>query len=145
MAIRLAAIFVAVFLATLTSAAGSTINVPADYPTIQQAIIAAVDGDTVLVSPGTYVENIDFIGKDIVVTSSGGAAVTTIDGQNLKSAVAMLSGEPQSAIIAGVLITNGNGHSGAGDRRLYLHACNAAFRQLDARRRCDPGLPTGPR
>ncbi|MFO7890986.1 MAG: right-handed parallel beta-helix repeat-containing protein [bacterium] len=30
------------------------IHVPADYPTIQQAINAATDGDTIMVAPGTY-------------------------------------------------------------------------------------------
>ena len=45
------------------------IHVPADYPTIQEAINAAVNGDTVLVSPGTYVENINFRGRNIVVAS----------------------------------------------------------------------------
>jgi hypothetical protein len=36
------------------------INIPADYPTIQQGIDASTDGDTVLVQPGMYVENINF-------------------------------------------------------------------------------------
>ena len=30
------------------------INIPADYPTIQQGIDASTDGDTVLVQPGEY-------------------------------------------------------------------------------------------
>src|SRR5262249_42070944 len=47
----------------------SVIHVPGDRPTIQQGINAANAGDTVLVSPGTYLERIDFIGKAIVVTS----------------------------------------------------------------------------
>src|SRR5262245_49247689 len=64
---------------TVVSHAG-TIHVPADQPTIQSGIDAAVDGDTVLVAPGLYVERIWFMGKAITVKSSGGPAVTVIDG-----------------------------------------------------------------
>ena len=35
------------------------INIPGDYPTIQQGINAATDNDTVLVQPDTYYENIN--------------------------------------------------------------------------------------
>src|SRR5512138_3891538 len=44
-------------------------HVPADYPGIQVAIDSAAPGDTVLVEPGRYVENIQFRGKGIVVAS----------------------------------------------------------------------------
>jgi hypothetical protein len=47
----------------------STIHVPKDQPTIQAGINAANNGDTVLVSPGKYVENINFNGRAITVTS----------------------------------------------------------------------------
>jgi hypothetical protein len=60
----------------------STINVPAQQPTIQDGINAAVNGDTVLVAPGTYTENINFNGKAITVKSSKGAMATIIDGGN---------------------------------------------------------------
>ena len=46
-----------------------TILIPQDYPTIQAGIDVASDGDTVLVSPGTYWENINYLGKDIIVGS----------------------------------------------------------------------------
>ena len=45
------------------------IHVPADQPTIQAGINVASDGDTVMVSDGTYFENIVFKGKAISVES----------------------------------------------------------------------------
>ena len=65
---------------SLTSAglrleAASIIRVPADQPTIQSAISAASNGDTVQVAAGTYVENLNFSGKAISVTSVQGPAV----------------------------------------------------------------------
>lgn len=96
----------------------ATIKVPADYPTIQQAIDAAAIGDTVLVSPGTYIENIDFTGKDITVTSSDGPAVTVIDGSQPSNydyacVVRMISGEGPNAVLSGFTLTKGFGFYGA--------------------------------
>ena len=59
--------------------ASSVLLVPAAYPTIQAAIDAAAAGDTVRVGPGTYNERIDFLGKTVVVESTGGAAETIIE------------------------------------------------------------------
>ncbi len=49
---------------------GNIIYVPDSVSTIQGGINAASSGDTVLVMEGTYVENINFDGKDILVTSN---------------------------------------------------------------------------
>jgi parallel beta-helix repeat protein len=55
-----------------------TIIVPDDYPTIQEAINHAQDGDRILVRPGTYPENI-FVDKRVNITGSGNE-ITIIDG-----------------------------------------------------------------
>ncbi|MFK8027568.1 MAG: choice-of-anchor Q domain-containing protein, partial [Gammaproteobacteria bacterium] len=55
----------------------ATLNVPADYLTIQEAIDAAINGDSVLVAPGTYAETL-VINKQIEVRSRDGAAQTFI-------------------------------------------------------------------
>lgn len=43
--------------------------------------VSAKSGDTILVAPGTYLENLDFSGKDITLRSSEGPEVTIIDAQ----------------------------------------------------------------
>lgn len=91
--------------------------VPASFPTIQAAIGAASSGDTVLVAPGTYVETIDFLGKAIAVRSAGGAAVTTIDGNQAGTVVRFVTGETPASVLEGFTITNGLGPTVAGTLR----------------------------
>ncbi len=97
-----------------TATAQTTIRVPADQPTIQAAIGAAVHGDTVLVAPGTYVENLNFLGKAITVASEGGPAVTVIDGGRAGVVVTFGSGEGRAAVLRGFTVTNGGGFWGSG-------------------------------
>jgi len=94
----------------------TVINIPADYPTIQQGINASIDGDTVLVQPGSYVENINFNGHNIVLGSlfltSGDTshiAATIIDGDSAGSVVTLTSGESNAAVITGFTVTKGWG------------------------------------
>lgn len=99
---------------TATTATGITIHVPADQPTIQAAIDAAQNGDTVLVSPGTYKENIDFHGKAIALLSQNGPAATIIDGNNLNTVVTFGTSEGLTSQLKGFTIRNGSGSFGAG-------------------------------
>jgi len=60
-----------------------------DYPfaSIQHAINSSDDGDSILVSSGTYYENINFYGKEVKVFGLSGPEETIIDGQAMNSAV----------------------------------------------------------
>ena len=99
-----------------SSRAQTTITVPTNYPTIQSAINAANNGDTVLVAPGTYVESINFNGKAVTVTSSNGAAATIIDGNHNGTVVTFNHSETLSSVLSGFTIRNGfqSGGFGAG-------------------------------
>ena len=43
------------------------LNVPADYPTIQGAVDAAVEGDLILIAPGTYTEAVQVTTNNIII------------------------------------------------------------------------------
>jgi len=92
----------------------ATIRVPADQPTIQAGIDAAVDGDLVLAAPGIYVENIDFLGKAIELRGKNGPARTIIDGAGAGSVVTFDSGESLDSVLAGFTIRNGDAEDGGG-------------------------------
>jgi hypothetical protein len=87
----------------------ATIDVPGNFPTIQGAINAAANGDTVVVEPGTYFENIDFKGKLITVRSAQGSGVTTIDGGGLAPVVNFSNAETTAAVLQGFTLQHGNG------------------------------------
>jgi hypothetical protein len=82
---------------------------PGAFSRIQSAINVAADGDTVLVLPGTYVENIDFIGKDIVLRSEQGPEQTILDGNRLGPVVIFKLAEGRGAVVEGFTITRGQG------------------------------------
>jgi len=87
------------------------ILVPADYSTIQAAIDAAADGDVIIVSPGRYIENINFLGKGITLQSTnpedkGIVAATIIDGNQAGSCVTIANA--RECALLGLTLTNGS-------------------------------------
>ncbi|MFO0980874.1 MAG: right-handed parallel beta-helix repeat-containing protein [Planctomycetota bacterium] len=102
-------------LSVVRCASAKIIHVPDDYPTIQQAIDRALDGDTVLVDPGDYPEIIDFKRKAIRVTSSRGPWMTVIDGDYRWGGVIFFqSGEQKNSILDGFTITRASGQHATG-------------------------------
>jgi predicted outer membrane repeat protein len=92
------------------SARSDTIRVPADQPTIQAAIAIALVGDTVLMAPGVYTGpgnvDLDFLGKDLVLTSEAGPKVTAIDGEAPYGygprGIVFARGETRAAVVEGL-------------------------------------------
>ena len=89
-------------------------TVPTDYTAIQDAIDASQDGDVVCVLAGTYVENIDFLGKGIEVLGVDGRAVTVIDGNSSGSVVTLVNGEGTDSVLRGFTLTHGLAMDGGG-------------------------------
>jgi hypothetical protein len=86
-----------------------------NFTSIQEGIDASSDADTVLVYSGTYYENLNFNGRNIVLASleltTGDEqfiSSTIIDGQRLESCIRIHNGETD-AHIQGFTIQNGFG------------------------------------
>jgi parallel beta-helix repeat protein len=87
-----------------------------EYEIIQHAIDAALDGETIIVCPGTYMENIEFDSRNLTLRSSDPldpAIVnsTIIDGKDNASVVRLVN---DTSTIIGFTIQNGNASHGGG-------------------------------
>ena len=115
----------AVAIASVTLTRAADLNVPLDHPTIQAAIDAASAGDTIIVAPGTYAEQV-LLNKDVTLEGanagiSAGAvpalrvAETVIDGGFIVSAagasidgVTIQKGRLSGSVRVGVAVSASN-------------------------------------
>ncbi len=106
-------LFVLVFLAG--SAFAATINVPADYPTLNAAVVASSAGDTIIIAAGTYSDsNIYIDGPLSPLTITGADQDTTIVNAGGNNRVMEITGATVN--ISGLTLTNGaiDGETGSG-------------------------------
>jgi len=125
----------------------AVLAVPAKYATIQAAIDSAVPGDTVLVAPGRYYENIRFKGKGIVVASQFARTRNTahiertiIDGSrpshpDTGTVVRFVNQEDTTAVLEGFTITGGTG-------TIWLDAKDLAYFREGGGILCELSSPT---
>jgi len=94
---RFASIVAGLSLAFIGSSAtiAATINVPGDYPTIQEAINASSDGDTIQLVQGVYTENINTNGTSITIQG------TVVDGSPETIVQGLTDGQPVFEISGG--------------------------------------------
>ena len=90
---------------------GCTTTVPGTFPTVQEAIDAAGEGAVICVAAGTYVENIDFRGRDVALLGVEGPDLTILDGSGgydlLLPVVTFQTGETAAAVLDGFTVTGG--------------------------------------
>ena len=88
----------------------TSLHIPDDYESIQTAFQSPVidDGDSILVSPGTYQGTLAILGKNVLVRASGGRDVTTIIASDSNRCLNINNG-----ILEGFRLEGGTGGIGA--------------------------------
>jgi hypothetical protein len=95
--------------------------IPDNYTTIQAAINDGGGGDTLIVRPGEYHENISFDGQELILASEflltreySKIEQTILDGDSLGPVVNFSNGETNDAVLLGFTIQHGALEDGAG-------------------------------
>ncbi|MCP3977104.1 MAG: hypothetical protein GY720_21660 [bacterium] len=110
---------------TQNAAGGTLLRVPGEYASIQAAINAASDGDTIILADGAYsgdgFSNIDLGGKAVTIESENGAADCIVDCGGEHSCFVFQTGETQSSVVRGLTLRGGAGtpHEWSGSTRTF--------------------------
>lgn len=126
----------AIFAQSFTDLRATIRNVPSIYPTLQEAFIACLPGDTVLVQPGTYFTNANWPSvANIKLLSAGDSSNTFLDGNHAGRVLTIGSSQVDTnTIIRGFAIINGFLNSstcrGAG---VYIVNCSPKFEFVSIR------------
>ncbi len=94
------------------SASGDGRSWQSAFKKVQEGINGASNGDTVIVAQGTYLENIEFKGKNIALTGTNPSDLTVIgntiiDGNQAGLVVGFSGTEDPTCVLAGFSIRNG--------------------------------------
>ncbi len=91
----------------------ATWDVPGDAATVQAGIDSASAGDTVLVAPDTYFENL-VMKSGVALLSSGGRDVTALEPAIIDSPIVECVFTGRGTVIEGFTFRNGDSHTGGG-------------------------------
>lgn len=82
------------------------------YPSLQQALDAAQDGQTLWIGPGKYpVHGLTLGGKSLILRSTHGRGHTFLDGRHVGRVMDLWDGEGQDIQLRGLTLQNGADHS----------------------------------
>ncbi len=96
-----------------------TLAVPSSYGTIQEALDSSYRGDTILVSDGTYYENLVMPCHDVTLTSVNGQESSIINGGSAGSVISFDDYQSRYSVVEGFTITGGNAAYDGGGVRIY--------------------------
>ena len=96
-----------------------TINVPADYDTLQKAIFFSLPGELIRVHPGRYTENLHLLNKSLTLSGTDPdnfavTEITVINGEGASPAATFGGEEGPLCKIEGLTLTGGFGVKGGG-------------------------------
>lgn len=118
-------------LALATAAAASTLDVPAEYPTITAALAAASAGDTVAVAPGTYVEDLQLV-SGVTLLGTGTPDQVIVQGTGATSVIRGLALGAQTRLVS-LTVRGGIGSDVGGTRvggGIYVETSQLSLRDV---------------